>query len=385
MLEARGRKVDMGSKKRQHMRAQKGHLRKERRRRQIDHQARTGSTSSLHSQVTSGATPHPSGYNPLDYGIFLSAQPLSIEESCKEWSDFHDIYEPIKEDATWGREEFLKLPWVQEYASESDSGHAFREYMVVAYDEDIPVASAYIEYIASVPICQILTDNRNCAYVAPHHICDFTGIRDFRAAVIALHEDGWLVPVSDEPLFIAPGLVLKEKWAGESSSFPVAAFEYELAPAVEPLTLELLQDSPHHYASGGSGMGMLLGKKFWSQEDFFSLRWIKEFLETCREECESDRAQFDEISSIARRFGDAIPAGHAVVDINAVAFLGLETSNSHFTNISASSICKFAGKHNIKDALNELYGKGKIIALDDGFIVAPELMLRVPKRESLIH
>ena len=110
----------------------------------------------------------------------------------------------------WGREEFLALPWVEDYlpagglpGSEQDP----RRQICERYGERIPADLAVID-MAADDITVIAIANAPRSYVEPDHLCTFTGVDDIREALHGLYAEALIIPLSNG-LVLAPGFVLQ--------------------------------------------------------------------------------------------------------------------------------------------------------------------------------
>ncbi len=110
----------------------------------------------------------------------------------------------------WSREEFLALPWVEDYlpaggvpGSEQDP----RRQICERYGERIPADLAVID-MAADDITVIAIANAPRSYVEPDHLCTFVGVDDIREALHRLYAEALIIPLSNG-LVLAPGFVLQ--------------------------------------------------------------------------------------------------------------------------------------------------------------------------------
>lgn len=110
----------------------------------------------------------------------------------------------------WSREEFLALPWVEEYlpaggvpGSELDP----RRQICERYGDKIPAGLAVID-MAADDVAVIAVANASRSYVEPAHLCAFTGLMDVSQALHRLDSEGLLIPMSNG-LILAPSLILE--------------------------------------------------------------------------------------------------------------------------------------------------------------------------------
>jgi hypothetical protein len=110
----------------------------------------------------------------------------------------------------WNREEFLTLPWVEDYlpagglpGSEEDP----RGQICELYGESIPADVAVID-MAADDTAVIAIANAPRSYVQPEHLCTFTGLDDIREALHRLYADGLIIPLSNG-LILGPSLILE--------------------------------------------------------------------------------------------------------------------------------------------------------------------------------
>lgn len=107
---------------------------------------------------------------------------------------------------TWDREEFLALPWVEDYRPAEDAQDP-RGQICDRYGDRIPADLAVLD-MAAADTTVIATANAPRSYVHPDHLRTFTGLDDIRQALHRLYDDGLLVPLSNG-LIVAPGLILE--------------------------------------------------------------------------------------------------------------------------------------------------------------------------------
>jgi hypothetical protein len=115
----------------------------------------------------------------------------------------------------WSREEFLALPWVEDYlpagglpGSEKDP----RGQICERYGERIPADQGVID-MAADDTAVIALANAPRSYVQPDHLCTFTGLDDIREALHRLYDEGLVIPLSNGCV-LGPSLILEKDDAG---------------------------------------------------------------------------------------------------------------------------------------------------------------------------
>lgn len=150
-------------------------------------------------------------YDPARYRLARTPRPMTRTELLKRSGARakHGRGHPAG-GLTWSREEFLALPWVQDYlpaggapGSETDP----RPQICERYGEKIPADLAVIDMAADDPTV-IAVANASRSYVEPGHLCAFTGLDDTRQALHRLDSERLLIPLSNG-LILAPSLILE--------------------------------------------------------------------------------------------------------------------------------------------------------------------------------
>ncbi len=110
----------------------------------------------------------------------------------------------------WNQQEFLALPWVQDYLSASGlpgSEHDPRGQICGRYGEKIPADLAVID-MAADDTTVIAVANARSGYLEPAHLRAFTGVDNVRDALRQLSSQKLLLPLSNG-LVLAPDLILE--------------------------------------------------------------------------------------------------------------------------------------------------------------------------------
>jgi hypothetical protein len=150
-------------------------------------------------------------YDPARYRLAHTARPAPrprVLRSSGERARYGRGY-PVT-GITWSQQEFLALPWVQDYlpaggppGSEPDP----RGHICGRYGEKIPADLAVID-MAADDTAVIAVANARRGYLDPGHLHAFTGLEDTRAALHHLHSQDLLLPLSNG-LILAPALALQ--------------------------------------------------------------------------------------------------------------------------------------------------------------------------------
>ena len=150
-------------------------------------------------------------YDPARYRLARAARPVTRTAAIRRHGarGSHGRGRPAS-GITWNREQFLALPWVENYPSAAGmpgSEQDPRGQICERYGERIPADLAVLD-MAAGDTTVIAVANAPRSYVQPDHLCTFTGLDDIREALHRLYHDGLLVPLSNG-LIVAPGLVLE--------------------------------------------------------------------------------------------------------------------------------------------------------------------------------
>ena len=150
-------------------------------------------------------------YDPARCRLARTARPMTRAAIIKRYGARGDERRgrPVS-GIIWSREEFLALPWVEDYlpaggipGSEQDP----RGQICERYGERIPADLAVLD-MAADDTAVIALANTSRSYVQPDHLCTFTGLDDIREALHRLYAEGLVVPLSNG-LIVAPGLILQ--------------------------------------------------------------------------------------------------------------------------------------------------------------------------------
>jgi hypothetical protein len=145
-------------------------------------------------------------YDPARYRLARPARPITRAAIIKRYSARGEGRGRPVSGITWNREEFLALPWVEDYLPADDMQDP-RGQICERYGDRIPADLAVLD-MAAGDTAVIAVANAPRSYVQPDHLCTFTGLDDVREALHRLYDDGLLVPLSNG-LIVAPGLVLE--------------------------------------------------------------------------------------------------------------------------------------------------------------------------------
>lgn len=146
-------------------------------------------------------------YDPARYCLANTARPMTRAAIIKRYGarGNHGRGRQVS-GITWNREEFLALPWVEDYLPADDMQDP-RGQICERYGDRIPADLAVLD-MATDNTAVIAIANAPLSYVHPDHLCTFTGQDDIREALHRLYADGLLVPLSNG-LIVAPGLILE--------------------------------------------------------------------------------------------------------------------------------------------------------------------------------
>jgi hypothetical protein len=146
-------------------------------------------------------------YDPARYRLARTARPMTRAAIIKRYGAGGGEGRGRQVSGiTWNREEFLALPWVEDYLPADDMQDPRRQ-ICERYGDRIPADLAVLD-MAADNTTVIAVANAPRSYVHPDHLCTFTGLDDVREALHRLYDDGLLVPLGNG-LIVAPGLVLE--------------------------------------------------------------------------------------------------------------------------------------------------------------------------------
>jgi hypothetical protein len=146
-------------------------------------------------------------YDPARYRLARTARPMTRAAIIKRYGARGGQRRGRPASGiTWGPEEVLALPWVQDYRPAEDAQDP-RGQICVRYGDRIPADLAVLD-LAAADTTVIAVANAPRSYVHPDHLRTFTGLNDIRQALHRLYADGLLVPLSNG-LVLAPGLILE--------------------------------------------------------------------------------------------------------------------------------------------------------------------------------
>jgi len=155
-------------------------------------------------------------YDPARYRLAKAPTPVTRTEITRRSGDrgYGRRGRPVS-GIVWSREEFLALPWVEDYlpagglpGSEKDP----RGQICERYGERIPADLAVID-MAADDTTVIALANAPRSYVQPDHLCTFTGLDGIREALHHLYDQGLIIPLSNG-LILGPSLILEREDAG---------------------------------------------------------------------------------------------------------------------------------------------------------------------------
>jgi hypothetical protein len=150
-------------------------------------------------------------YDPARYRLARAARPVTRTAAIRRYGarGRQGRGRPAS-GITWNREQFLALPWVENYPSAvgmPGSEQDPREQICERYGDRIPADLAVFD-MAAGDTTVIAVANAPRSYVQPGHLRTFTGLDDIREALHRLYDEGLLVPLSNG-LIVAPGLILE--------------------------------------------------------------------------------------------------------------------------------------------------------------------------------
>jgi hypothetical protein len=146
-------------------------------------------------------------YDPARYRLARTARPMTRAAIIKRYgARGGEGRRRQVSGITWDREEFLALPWVEDYRPADDMQDR-RGQICERYGDSIPADLAVLD-MAADNTAVIAIANAPRSYVHPDHLRTFTGQDDIREALHRLYADGLLVPLSNG-LIVAPGLILE--------------------------------------------------------------------------------------------------------------------------------------------------------------------------------
>jgi len=155
-------------------------------------------------------------YDPARYRLAKAPRPMTRTEITRRSGvrGYGRRGRPVS-GIVWSREEFLALPWVEDYlpagglpGSEKDP----RGQICERYGERIPADLAVID-MAADDTTVITLANAPRSYLQPDHLCTFTGLDDIREALHHLYDQGLIIPLSNG-LILSPSLILERDDAG---------------------------------------------------------------------------------------------------------------------------------------------------------------------------
>jgi hypothetical protein len=149
-------------------------------------------------------------YDPARYRLARTPRPMKRTEiTRRSGARGNDCGGRPVSGIVWSQEEFLALPWVENYlpagglpGSEKDP----RGQICVRYGERIPADLAVID-MAADDTTVIALANAPRSYLQPDHLYTFTGLDDIREALHHLYNEGLIIPLSNG-LILAPSLIL---------------------------------------------------------------------------------------------------------------------------------------------------------------------------------
>jgi hypothetical protein len=150
-------------------------------------------------------------YDPARYRLARTPRPMTRTEITRRSGvrGYDRRGRPVS-GIIWSREEFLALPWVEDYlpagglpGSEKDP----RGQICERYGERIPADLAVID-MAADDTTVIALANAPRSYVQQDHLCTFAGLDDIREALHHLYDEGLIIPLSNG-LILAPSLILE--------------------------------------------------------------------------------------------------------------------------------------------------------------------------------
>jgi hypothetical protein len=150
-------------------------------------------------------------YDPARYRLARAARPMKRAAIIKRYGarGSEGWGRPVS-GITWNREEFLALPWVEDYVPADDMQDP-RGQICERYGERIPADLAVLD-MAAGDTTVIAIANAPRSYVQLDHLRTFTGLDDIREALHRLYDEGLFVPLSNG-LVLAPGLILERSAA----------------------------------------------------------------------------------------------------------------------------------------------------------------------------
>ena len=219
-------------------------------------------------------------------------------------------------------------------------------WMPVQWQEDGPVTMVPAAEMAGRPAAASLHDEAGLRAVI-HRL--------HAASAMMLADDGTVIPL------IPP---LQDLVSRDGIYDPG---RYRLAAAPRPATAE--QMIKRHCPPRGAALRACPADELtWGLEEFLTLPWVMDYLP-------ADPAA-DPRDQICERYGEKIPADLAVLDMAAGRTGAIAVSNAGWNYVEPQHLLAYTSEDDPRRALHRMHSDGMVIALSNGFVIAPRLMLQ---------
>lgn len=184
---------------------------------------------------------------------------------------------------------------------------------------------------------------------------------EVRAGIHQFHAMGFLMLADDGT--VIPIVPSRKDLVDEDEVYDPA--RYQLARTPKPVTqTQIIKRS-------GSVLGEPRGHPVsgldWTREEFLALPWVADYM--------PEDPAADPRDQVCERYGEKIPADLAVLDIAADQTAFIAVANAGRSYVEPHHLHALAGVSGTRQALHRLHDEGLVVALSNGVVVAPGLIL----------